>query len=192
MTIGIDIDEVLADLLSQYINFLNHQYKLALTYEVFRGYYIWDDWQDLNIPKNILFENFYKSNFFKQIKPIKESLNIVDQIKKNHSLYAITSRPDNLKRQTFEWINKYVPHTFKEIHFANYLLNQKKSDICKELHVDLMIEDSMDYALDCANNNIQVLLLSYPWNNTTINNPLIYKVKTWDEIRLYLGKYINT
>src|SRR3989344_6355460 len=173
MKIGLDMDEVLCDLLSEYIKFLNSEYDMSLSQKHFNGYYAWDTWKGTIEEKIKLFDEFYKSKYFKNIKPIKEAVDHLLNLKNNHKLYIITSRPDYLKIHTRNWIKKYFPETFSGIYFTNYILNKKKSDICKKIGIEIMIEDSVDYALDCSLYNIKVILLSYPWNKLKIANDKI-------------------
>ena len=72
MKIGLDMDEVLCDLLSEYIKFLNSEYDMSLSQKHFNGYYAWDTWKGTIEEKIKLFDEFYKSKYFKNIKPIKE------------------------------------------------------------------------------------------------------------------------
>lgn len=185
MNIAVDIDEVLADLLTQYINFLNKEYKLSLSRIQFQGYYTWATWQELKVEKHKLFERFYKSNYFQNIEPIKEALENLKVIKNNHKLFIVTSRPDYLKESTCSWIEKFFPNTFEDIFFANYLLNKKKSEVCKTINSEIIIEDNIDYANDCAINNINVIIISYPWNKHSEHSK-IHRVKSWRHVPLAL------
>jgi hypothetical protein len=46
--------------------------------------------------------------------------------------------------------------------------SRKKSDICASIGADVLIDDNVGYALDCAHNGIRVLLYDweggYPWS----------------------------
>ena len=57
-----------------------------------------------------------------------------------------------------------------------------KGELCKDLNVDLMIEDDPKYAEDCALKGINVLLLDKPWNQNCIEHENIIRVKNWKEI----------
>lgn len=182
MKIAVDLDEVLADLLAQYILFLNMERKMKLLRDQFTGYYIWNGWSGTVEEKIALFNAFYNSTYFLQVLPIEAAADALRDIKKRHELYIVTSRPDSLKEATVNWVEQYYPGIFSDIYFADYIQKKKKSDICMELGASIMIEDSLDYARDCATNNIHAVLLTHPWNQTDEELENITRVSTWQEV----------
>ena len=84
-------------------------------------------------------------------------------------LWSITSRRDNSKKHTFEVINRDYQKVFIEIFFSDHCADgseyiRKKIDICRELMLDLMIEDCLEYAIEIAPVVRRVYLLDKPWN----------------------------
>jgi len=63
----------------------------------------------------------------------------------------------------------------------------KKSAICKELGVDLIIEDAPHYIEDCSEAGIKVFIFDRPWNQEVRENDLITRVRDWGEIGRELG-----
>jgi len=57
-----------------------------------------------------------------------------------------------------------------------------KGEICKELGIDFMIEDSVEHSEICAKEGIKVFLLNKPWNKNCIDHENIIRVKSWNEI----------
>lgn len=188
MKIAVDMDEVIADLLEQYILFLNTEQKLKLLREQFTGYYTWTGWNGTVEEKIQSFSTFYKSPYFFQVLPVAAAAEALATIKKDNELYIVTSRPDSLKDATISWIEQYYPDTFTDIYFADYVLKKKKSDICKQLGATYIIEDSLDYARDCAAHNTNAVLLTYPWNSAEQVTGNITRVKSWEEIPALLMK----
>jgi 5'(3')-deoxyribonucleotidase len=192
MKIGVDMDEVIADTLPEYINFLNDTEKLGLTRDRFTRYYTWDTWDGSDTEKVALFDRYYKSEYFYKVKPIAGALEGLQKLSENHELYIITSRPDEVAQPTELWLKKYYPNLFSGVYYANYRLNRKKSDICKTLEVQLMIEDSLEYALNCAENDIDTILLKFPWNNRELSHPRINRVDSWNEVPSAIERYSAT
>jgi 5'(3')-deoxyribonucleotidase len=182
MKIGVDMDEVIADLLSAYINFLNTEYNLGLTRDRFNGYYTWDTWDRTLQEKFDLFDIFYQTEHFKNVQPIAGAHEAIHALKEHHDLYIVTSRPAHIVEDTLKWLDRYFPNVFTEVHFVDYVRNKKKADICKEIGVELMIEDCRDYALNCAAHNIRTYLIDYPWNAGDCGNDKIRRVRSWNEI----------
>jgi hypothetical protein len=72
--------------------------------------------------------------------------------------------------ETHDFINTYYSGIFDEIHFANHhltqeeakrLISKKKSQICAEIGAQILIDDSLSHAIDCASSGIKVLLFDH-------------------------------
>ena len=187
MKIGIDMDAVVADMMTPLIDFCNIKYNTKTKLSDHNTYAIetiWNCTEEEAIER--CFE-FFRSDSMNLIKPIKGAIEGVELLSNSHELHIITSRPDFINENTNKWIEKHFPNKFKTINQTNQFskkgsLKRKKSDICKELGVDLMIEDHLEYALDCASLNIKILLMDMPWNQTNILPKNIVRVYSWNEI----------
>lgn len=116
--------------------------------------------------------------------PVQGAIATIKKLQTNHELYVITSRPKYLQNKTKKWIHKYFPNMFNNIYYADYLMSVNKSEICKSLSAKTIIEDCLDYALDCANNEIHVFLVNRPWNSTYKNHKNIQRVEKISNIVL--------
>jgi len=56
-----------------------------------------------------------------------------------------------------------------------------KSSVCKELGIDIFIEDAPVYAKNISEAGIPVILIDAPWNRET-SGELITRVYSWDEV----------
>lgn len=193
MKIGIDLDAVVADMMSPLIDFHNKKYgtnfKIAdhITFSIEK---IWKCTEEEAIRR--CFE-FFQSDFLNQIKPVPGAVEGINLLSNQHELHVITSRPDLLNKHTSNWIEEYFPKKFKSINHSNQFskkgsIKRKKSNICKELKIDLMIEDHLEYALDCASLDIKVLLMNMPWNQTKELPKNIIRVNSWKEIINIISK----
>jgi len=50
----------------------------------------------------------------------------------------------------------------------------------------VIIEDALEFALDCASNNIRVILMNMPWNQTKTLPKNVTRIYNWKEIKEYL------
>ncbi|KAG6520185.1 hypothetical protein ZIOFF_017223 [Zingiber officinale] len=117
--------------------------------------------------------------------PIIPSLNIMFTT-------SARSRQNVIRDQTVEWIEKYFPGLFREIHFGNHFslhgASRSKSDICRCLGAQVLIDDNPRYALECAEIGMKVLLFdyqsSYPWSRTgsATAHPMVTEVHDWREV----------
>ncbi|OIO41879.1 hypothetical protein COY00_03990 [Candidatus Pacearchaeota archaeon CG_4_10_14_0_2_um_filter_35_33] len=184
MRIAIDLDDVLADSLTTFIEFYNSNHQDKLKYEDFTSYTL----NEINgTPKeeeNKLLADFDNSPYFQDTKPMLKSQEAVMELSKKHELIIVTSRTLEKEEKTKAWLKKYFPEITK-VYFTrhNYEASQKtKAEICEEIGADILIEDRLKYAKQTAEAGIKVLLFNYPWNQTKNLNSNIQRVKDWDEI----------
>lgn len=188
MNIGIDVDEVLAELLEAFLEYHNRKYNTNTQkkdmfsdsfLEVFGGT------KEENQQKVL---DFFKSEHFQNIKPVKRALEIIKLLAKEHQLCIITARPYIIRQETEQWLLRHFSNSFHCINFTNQWHGigekQLKSYIGKKHKIDVMIDDSLYHALDCASQGIYVLLadFGYPWNKTEKLPENIKRVHSWDEI----------
>lgn len=187
MKIGIDIDEVLAVLIPELTDFYNKRHGKNLRHVDQYTYRLEEFWNCEWEVANQVVLDFYDSKYFDQLKVVSGAKSAIKKLSKNYDLFAITSRPDFVGTRTRKWFDRNFPNLFKEIYFTNQHIpdgaNKKlKSQVCIELGVNTMIDDNFDYALDCANNGIPVLMVDAPWNQGVILPENITRVKGWKEI----------
>src|SRR3990167_2873158 len=107
MIIGVDLDEVLADIMEPLNLYHNTEYGTSFRREDYVEYgltKIWNvSWEEAM--KRVY--DFYRSPEFELLNPIpgaKDSLRLISQ---KNSLYIITSRPLEFHHKTENWINKH-------------------------------------------------------------------------------------
>lgn len=192
MIIGIDIDGVLADAGAGLVDFHNENYGTNLTFEDMKDYdltKVWGGTQEEAIEK---VNEFYKSEHFKRLKPIEGAKEAVQNLSKNHDLVVITSRHEGISKLTKEWLSEHFPQ-ITEIRLTNEWKNfgksSEKSKMCQQLLVEVMIEDSLDYAKSCAFCGVKTFLIDCPWNQTEEKLPeRVIRVDSWKEILKHLGQ----
>lgn len=190
MIIAVDLDDVLADSLVSFIEFHNKSYQTELKPESFTSYSIKDIFKISEEEEAKRLEEFDNSIHSVDIKPMIDSVDVIKNLSKKHKIIVITSRPKTIKNETEKWIKKYFS-SIKEIYFTkeHYLGKTKtKTEICKEINAEIIIEDNLGWAENCAENGIRVLLFNYPWNQREKLHPLIKRVNSWKEILEILEK----
>ncbi len=185
MRIGIDLDEVLCELLRGLVDYYNKINNSSLVFDDFFSYNFWEVWGgDVEGAKDIMF-NFYKTDLFEKLKPISGAVSHVKKLSKTHDLFIITARQEIVTVETKAWLDKHFGDLFKDIIIVNHLarsgMSRSKGDVCDELGVDVMIEDSFPYAVDCARNNRWVVLFNKPWNVKEDVPESVVRVDSWDE-----------
>lgn len=185
-TIGIDLDEVLGHFLPAFIEFHNNTYGTDLKPEQFHSYYFWEI---LGVTKENSIQkvyDFHKTPYFKNIKPIKGSKESLEILKKNNKLFIITSRQNSIADETNRWVENNFPNIFSGIYFTNNFSEygdvKTKAEICDNLRIDVLIEDSFLFAAECLKPNRKILLFDYPWNKHLVLPEEIERVHSWEEV----------
>lgn len=151
----------------------------------------WTDFPDCDMDTEALMA-FWKSHHLTGVSPVK---NAVDGVYRLHEaqkkLHIITARNEHDHRSDTErWMKQYFPEIpSHHIHFANHLSkqNHKKSTLCKELGITLLVDDGGHNALDVIEAGIHCILLDRPWNqHITIDHPHLHRMKNWTEILSHL------
>jgi len=186
MLIAIDIDEVLSNTVVNFINFYNKEYKKDYIRTDFY-HYLW--WEVVGISEQEFLkvhEKFRKSSYYSSMKPVKGSKDGINELKKEHELELVTSRPVFMKEMTEKWLKKYFPNIFNKIHFAaNNTFSSPgptKGEICLEIKADLLIEDQLDYCEECLHNGTRVFLYDCPWNQHIEEQKKLTRVYNWPEV----------
>jgi len=185
--IGIDLDDVLADFHTGIMNYHNKVYGTSLKEKDFTTYLfnrIWGGSLQEAIQK---VNDFHHSNYSEEISPISNSVESVNSLSKENELFVITSRPEFMKEKTEKWIKKFFGNSFSGIFFSSNHYSKAggkpKSQICKELEVSLLIDDSLDYINQCPTIGIRGILFGdYPWNQNGNLPENVVRVKNWKEV----------
>lgn len=184
--IGIDLDDVLLDFNPALYAWHNALYNTTFKYEDITSYFIEDILQCTRDEVFAKITEFYQTNEHARILPIPGALEAVKNLNQNHTLIVVTSKPDYLRPLTTKWLEKYFPNIFQTIHFTNHFLGDEsnrrtKSEICKELGIEVFIEDGPSHALDVATVCETVFLFNRPWNQVDVAPPIV-RVSSWEEI----------
>jgi len=189
MKIGIDLDEVLADFNSGLIEWHNQKYNTSLQSKDFTSYFfnrVWGGTIEEAIQK---VSDFHYSNYFRKLAPIKNSVDVISILSRENDLFVITSRPDFIQEETNRWINSFFEKKFKGIfyssnHYSKATNSGKtKLQICRDLGVSVLIDDSLNYISQCAFTEVKGLLFgNYPWNQNGNLPANIFRTNNWKEV----------
>jgi len=187
MLIAIDLDEVLAETMPGVISFHNQKYGTTLSIDNFHSYKWHEVWGGTKKEAVEKFFLFTKSVHFKNLKPLKEAMTAINVLTKTNELIVLSSRQKEFEGESKRWIEKYFPNKFKAVYIINHAdwakggKTMTKKEMCQKLGVEVLIEDNLDYANECASINTTVFLLNYPWNKGEIVKGVI-RVNSWREI----------
>ncbi|KAK8942211.1 hypothetical protein KSP40_PGU011047 [Platanthera guangdongensis] len=194
MVVAVDVDEVLGSFLPALNKFIAEHYSSHLTLSEYYVYEFSKIWNCTPAEAQIRVHEFFKTPYFTSgIDPIPGAHTVLSNMTRFCSLSVVTSRQNIIKDHTCDWIEKHYPGLFKEIRFGNHFAldggkSMPKSEICRSLGAQVLIDDNPGYALECAEAGIRVLLFdycnSYPWcKDTSVeSHNLVTKVHSWEEV----------
>ena len=197
MVIWVDLDEVLADLMRYLLQ--KNDYVLwdrRVEFEDISDYYIYkikELWLTLEDAVSLFRDVMLDDTSDLAIPPVLWVYNKLKKWKsKWYKLKVITARVQDLfEDYTLKWLQKYYPWIFDEVYFSaqnskqifvNGVDQTKKSIICQNLGVEVMIEDNPQYALEVASCGIKTYLISKPWNQNYTKHPNLIKVAKFEDI----------
>ncbi len=186
--IGLDIDEVVANFMKHFLDYSNNKNKTSFTLEDINNYYLWKTKIHSSKEESISeIMAFQQSEHFEKIDLIDGVKEVLEVLYEKHTLYFITSRPQEFKEDTKRFFAKYFPNqNFEIIHSEDMQGGKTKSEICEELGIEIMVEDNADYALNCAEKGIKVFLIDKPWNKKHSEHENIIKIKELNEFLKHL------
>ncbi|KAK3845250.1 MAG: hypothetical protein J3R72DRAFT_397065 [Linnemannia gamsii] len=203
--IAVDLDEVLARTTLAIADFHNDTYGTSLTMDDFISYdytKIWGGTREESIAKWRL---FFDSPYFLKVEPVEGSLETLKLLKsRRFSLVIVTARQQFVADLTKKFVDRHFPGIFESIYFANHFLTEQekltfvskpKSVICRDVHAQLLIDDSLENALEVSKAGIPVLLFDlhgkYKWNQLEEGQQLpdkVTRVKSWKDVQAWFPR----
>lgn len=184
MIIGLDFDDVIAHLFEKLLEFYNERKGKNHTIDEIKEYDLWINWGITKEEAMQLVNEFHEKEEPETTKPIENAIESITNLLHNgDKLYVITARNPIFKHKVENWIAHHLPNKkINVITTRDFKPNQyiRKAKICEELNVEIMLEDSGQNALECAETGIKVLLFDKPWNQN-IEHENITRVNGWNE-----------
>jgi len=183
MKIGIDLDDVIADFFEALLKFYHKKFGKLHKKEEFKEWKWWPVWGVSREEAIKIVDEFHESHKLEEVPLMEHALNSLHHLLKDNEIFIITSRPVRFKPKVESWIKHHLGDLKIEVmHAGDFHKGQgaTKAEICREKGISLMLEDSPDTALECANAGIKVILFDYPWNQDAKHENII-RVKNWLE-----------
>ncbi len=192
MKIGVDLDSVLANFCVSLHEYHNEAYATDYPLKAYNTHDLRQVWNvdEEEVVKRLF--DFYDTEYLENIPLTPGAQKAVKSISDFHTLYLITSRPDKFHHKTQNWIAKNFPGMFTDVLCTNQVSakgskSKTKSEICLAVGAQIMIDDHLVFAYDCAEANIDVLLYDQPWNRKHKLPKKIKRMHSWKEIETYIN-----
>ncbi len=198
--IASDLDEVLGQFLKSFIAYYNRTHSTSFAFSDFNSY---NFSTVLNRPhdeiQSVVYEYFQAPEFLEEYEPLPGATEGFQELREicDSNVHVVTARPAFVEAETQKFLASHFGLSSDALHIGNHhpvpnctKPTRKKSEICQAIGAKVLIDDCLEYAIDCAENaNIPVVLFdwngSYGWNKTPEDftlHPLITRVTSWSDV----------
>ena len=179
MKIGIDIDGVVTDTIRLCAQEFTNHFGYEITCED-----IAHQFSKIEGGVDFLYQN-EKWLLLCSLEPLEGAVDAINALHENHEVYFISARDTVAYDSTVEWFQKYNMLPRKIILTGGL---KSKGDICKELGIDVFIEDSAVNASEIVQAGVLVLLYKAEYNIGLKDSRVIY-CENWNEIFKAISKF---
>ena len=189
---GIDLDDTLFDFIGGVVDFHNEKYGTKLKKEDMTSYDFWDIWGGTREEAIAKVAEFQKTGGYRKLVPLEGAIEGINFLYENHyNLLALTSRNKNFHDDTQQSLKEFFPNKFFETYYSNHWHPngdfETKAEICQQYQFNIIIEDHIGYALECAPFVGIVFLFNRPWNKKRGALPSnVFPVDNWWKIINFL------
>jgi len=109
MRVFIDMDDVLADTFGKHIELYNLEHQAALQRKDISHGEVWQNVPEIH--QASIHKHALRPGFFRSLKPLKDSQQVMEELCKNHEVYIATAAsqfPSSLKEKS-DWLDEFFP-----------------------------------------------------------------------------------
>lgn len=185
-TLGVDFDDVIFRCDKALEKFHNTRYGTEYVAEERTTFTLEPVWNCSPEEVQRRLDEFSESEFHENADAVFGAREALERLNAAYDIAIVTGRADNSRDATVKWLEKNLFGLYREIHFANHRYGdprrrRSKSEILKELGVEVFVEDALHFAEDVAASGITVFLFDMPWNRHETPEGAI-RVHSWDEV----------
>lgn len=194
-SIYVDIDDVLSKTGLALLNIIEREFGKKIAFENITGFDLKKTFDLTQKEYDHFFELAHQREELLKFKPIENSIETLSWWKnQGHQIIIVTGRPTSAYDFSLEWLaeNKVPYHSF--IIVDKYGRDNLDMNIAisleqlREMKFDFAVEDSFKMAKFLSEEmNVQVALLSQPWNRDNELNEKITLYDSWTQIRKEYG-----
>ena len=179
MSVAFDIDGVVADTISLFIEIARNDFNInRLQYEDITSYSlegIGDIGQDV---MTAILEKILNGNYSKPLKPFDGAPEVLRRLGQSYGpVLFVTARP--YPGPITEWITDNIGLESGAVEIVATGSFEGKTDILLERNISYFIEDRLETCVFLKDAGITPILFKQPWNR---ENQLFYEVSNWQEL----------
>ena len=176
MRVGVDIDGVLADSLTLWVNELNTYFNKN---KLFEEIHLYDLAQTFELEHDQIM-GFVKEKgqyMMSSPCPIPNAAHYLEKIKEEHYVAIVTARQEMYREVTEAWLGRHGM-SYDDLFMIG---THQKQETCLRQGLQVMIEDTLEVGADLSAAGIPVLLLDAPYNRRALPK-LVTRLYNWEEI----------
>jgi len=172
--VAVDVDEVLGQFLASLNEYCLEVHGERYAVGDYGAYHFAGVWGCSQEASNDRVHAFFQSEHFRDgVAPVGGARESLERLRRaGCDLVVVTSRQHCIEEQTRQWLEAHFPGIFSEVHFGNHFAlegaSRRKSEICRDVGAHVLVDDNPQYALDCAEAGVEVVLFDwerrYPWS----------------------------
>lgn len=165
--LGIDMDEVMADLMPEWIRRIN---KITGKDYTVNDVTNWNVPKSLNLDEELCLKILEDKDLYNNLDPIDGAIKTIKELNEKYDLYIVSYAPTNISlKHKGVWLNKYLPF----IERRQWIFTQSKHLI----DLDILIDDGI-HNLETFKG--RAILFTRPWN---VECNKFERVNNWKEVR---------
>ena len=168
LVIAIDCDDVLIESTVFLVDAYNENFGTSVTLEHAHSAGS-DQWgvQDTSLILERL-TAFQHTAEYAKITPIKEAIDAVRLLAKQHELHLVTARDKSAEKVTMTMLDEYLKDCFTTIEHVGK--DRPKGEVCEEIGADVLIDDNLKHLVDALEHGMApggpIRFGQYPWNQS--------------------------
>ena len=185
MKIGFDLDGCVIQLMPTMLHILKQKYGLFYTESDVTSFTLEEC---LGITEKIAIDIVDSALVeWEMWNPYEGAVEFINEYHRrtNETVTFITGRRSKFRIATFNWLDRWFPHTPYELTMAG---STDKGEIAKDYGINVFIEDYVDGVLDLAKHGIFVFMPARPWNKD-VDLPNVITFHEWSDIHPILDYY---
>lgn len=194
--VAVDIDDVLAAEAEYIIDYSNRHWGYNLTIDDYReDWLFWQlDYADPEFEKRAT--ELHQPDALRAYRVIPGAYDVLEKLKNNHDLIAVTSRRKNIEEATRSWLDEYFSGIFSDVIFTGFYDDPtregrhllSKGDLLSELGVKYLIDDQPKHCSGAASYGIDAVMFGDYAENRAVDVPdRVTRCHDWHAVAEYFG-----
>ena len=183
--LAIDLDDVLAPLIQDFCDYLNHKYGTNIQIGPGFSYFGVEKLIGISAEELVVrLEEYFESDIYHRVEPFEGAIDALSDLSRKYDLILITARPDTVRNVSERWLESHFPETFKHTHFVGLSKDSPtKLSVMDRYDAVGLIDDNLHNIEDVAAAGKKAILFGdYHWNQIHKLPAGVVRARDWEEV----------